>query len=136
MTCSLDVQKLAMQGDVVALASVLGSRKPTLADAIREIVTAYVTATEYADAVNAEMLRVVVNAPAWYKNRNCCIGSVMRELGYARHGDEWRYGVKPIGRKAKRHGSRFTVASLRRMKRRDLERLLALVQGELQGRSS
>ena len=134
MTCSLDVQKLAMQGDVVALASVLGSRKPTLADAIREIVTAYVTATEYADAVNAEMLRVVVNAPAWYKNRNCCIGSVMRELGYARHGDEWRYGVKPIGRKAKRHGSRFTVASLRRMKRRDLERLAGMVKQEMETR--
>jgi hypothetical protein len=134
MTCSLAVQKLAMQGDVVALASVLGSRKPTLADAIREIVTAYVTATEYADAVNAEQLRVVVNAPAWYKNRNCCIGSVMRELGYARHGDEWRYGVKPIGRKAKRHGSRFTVASLRRMKRRDLERLSGMVAGELDRR--
>jgi len=136
MTCSLDVQKLAMQGDVVALATVLGSRKPTLADAIREIVTAYVTATEYADVVNAEQLRVVVNAPAWYKNRNCCIGSVMRELGYTRHGDEWRYGIEPISRKAKRHGSRFTKASLRKMKRRDLERLAALVQGVLQERSA
>ena len=132
----IDVQERALRNDPIAVMMVLSQPSVSLTDAIREIVTAYVTATEYADVVNAEQLRVVVNAPAWYKNRNCCIGSVMRELGYTRHGDEWRYGIEPISRKAKRHGSRFTKASLRKMKRRDLERLAALVQGVLQERSA
>ena len=131
-----EIQERALNNDPLALMVVLSEPNPSLTAAIRKRVERYVMGCDEAEPISVHRIRLEVDAPKWCKNANSVTGRVMRELGYARHGDEWRYGVKPVGRKAKRHGSRFTVSSLRRMKRRDLERLLALVQGELQGRSS
>lgn len=132
----IDVQERALRNDPIAVMMVLSQPSVSLTDAIRKRVERYVMQCDEAEPISVHRIRLEVNAPPWCKNANSVSGRVMRELGYTRHGDEWRYGVEPISRKAKRHGSRFTKASLRKMKRRDLERLAALVQGVLQERSA
>ena len=129
-----EIQERALNNDPLALMVILSEPNPSLTVAIRKRVERYVMQCDEAEPISVHRIRLEVDAPSWCKNANSVTGRVMRELGYARHGDEWRYGVKPIGRKAKRHGSRFTVASLRRMKRRDLERLAGMVKQEMETR--
>ena len=129
-----EIQERALNNDPLALMVILSEPNPSLTVAIRKRVERYVMQCDEAEPISVHRIRLEVDAPSWCKNANSVAGRVMRELGYARHGDEWRYGVKPIGRKAKRHGSRFTVASLRRMKRRDLERLSGMVKQEMETR--
>ena len=129
-----EIQERALNNDPLALMVILSEPNPSLTVAIRKRVERYVMQCDEAEPISVHRIRLEVDAPSWCKNANSVAGRVMRELGYARHGDEWRYGVKPIGRKAKRHGSRFTVASLRRMKRRDLERLAGMVKQEMETR--
>jgi hypothetical protein len=129
-----EIQERALNNDPLALMVILSEPNPSLTAAIRKRVERYVMQCDLEEPISVHRIRLEVDAPSWCKNANSVTGRVMRELGYARHGEEWRYGVKPIGRKAKRHGSRFTVASLRRMKRRDLERLAGLVKQEMETR--
>lgn len=130
-----DMQEKALQGDPLSTVSVLSDESPSLFEAVRERVRKYVDplAAEFQD-VQVEEIERRVAAPEWYRRSAYDIGLTMRDMGYYRHGDVWRYGVKPEKRKKVERWKLPGRSDLKTLRLDQVAKLHTMVENELKRR--
>jgi hypothetical protein len=131
MQIDTETQRNALAGDPYCVCVVAGMTRPSLFVAVAEKVDAFI---EGLDTVQDDALRRHVNAPAWYARANYDIGIAMRENGFYRHGDVWRYGVKSEKRKKRERWKLPGRSDLKAIRLDQLAKLHTMVEDEMKRR--